>query len=97
MKGRTVDDIKNRMVHTFQYVDNNSPLNYPDNHFDISYSNRVLCSIGVWDQVLEEMIRVTKPGGKVITTCPDWSSFTSTAFSTTFEAIAKVALEYGIG
>ena len=70
---------------------------YPDNHFDISYSNIVLCSIEGWPYVLDEMVRVTKPGGKIITTCPDWSSFSSSAFPTWLEAGFKIGLEKAIG
>ena len=74
-----------------------TPLRYPDNHFDISYSNRILCHVTGWDFLLEEMIRVTKPGGKVITTCPDWSSLTSTVVDTWLEGLIKIFLEQMIG
>lgn len=43
------------------------------------------------------MIRVTKPGGKVITTCPDWSSFTSTALENWVEGSLKIIMEQMIG
>jgi len=43
------------------------------------------------------MIRVTKPGGKVITTCPDWSSFTSTVLPNWVEGLIKLAMEQLIG
>ena len=74
-----------------------TPLTYPDNYFDITYINRVLCSIEGWPFVLDEMVRVTKPGGKVIATCPDWSTFSSSALDTYMEAIMKMILEKAIG
>jgi len=57
----------------------------------------VLCSIKGWPFVLDEMVRVTKPGGKVISTCPDWNTFTSTAMDTWLEVLIKLILEYAIG
>jgi len=56
----------------------------------------VLCSIEGWPLVLDEMVRVTKPGGKVISTCPDWSTFSSSAMETWVEGLIKLALEYAI-
>ena len=57
----------------------------------------MLCSIEGWAFVLDEMVRVTKPGGKVIATCPDWSTFSSSALDTYMEVIMKLILEKAIG
>ena len=80
-----------------QYVGHETPLRYPNNYFDVAYSNRVLCSIEGWPKVLDEMVRVTKPGGKIITTCPDWSTFSSSAMENWLESVVKVVLEFAIG
>ena len=72
-------------------------MTYPDNYFDIVYINRVLCSIEGWPLVLDEMVRVVKPGGKVISTCPDWSTFSSSALDSIVEVAMKLILEKAIG
>lgn len=44
-------------------------LNFPDNTFDVTYTTRVIINLPNWqDQLtgIEECIRVTKPGGKII-------------------------------
>ena len=56
-----------------------------------------MCSIEGWPFVLDEMVRVTKPGGKVIATCPDWNTFTSSALDTVVEVVIKLILEKAIG
>jgi ubiquinone/menaquinone biosynthesis C-methylase UbiE len=41
-------------------------LPFPDNSVDAVLSTLVLCSVGKLDQVLDEVLRVLKPGGRFI-------------------------------
>ncbi len=44
-------------------------LNFPDDTFDVVYTTRVLINLPSWEEqrgALDECVRVTKPGGKVI-------------------------------
>jgi ubiquinone/menaquinone biosynthesis C-methylase UbiE len=66
-----------------RFVSKESPIPYPDNYFDISYANRILCVslTKEYKFVLSEMYRVTKHGGKVIASCPDPSSISTSITS----------------
>jgi SAM-dependent methyltransferase len=54
-------------------------MNFPDNSFDRSYASAVFQHIEDPRQGLSEMIRVTKPGGRVIVVDNDWETFVITA------------------
>ena len=45
---------------------------YPDNFFDIVYSKSVIEHFYYPENMVSEIYRVLKPGGKVVTLCPDW-------------------------
>lgn len=57
----------------FQLADANK-LNFSDNHFDAVYMDRLLISQKNVDLVLEEAIRVLKPGGHIVTTDLDFGT-----------------------
>lgn len=51
-------------------------LPYPDNAFDLVFSNEVIEHVTNDHQTAREMIRVTRPGGRVILFCPNrWYPF----------------------
>ncbi|MGD9109258.1 MAG: methyltransferase domain-containing protein [Gammaproteobacteria bacterium] len=49
-------------------------LNFPDNSFDVSYADRLLVSQNYPDKVISELVRVTKPNGKICITDIDVGS-----------------------
>jgi len=49
-----------------------SPLPYDDNTFDVVYSKSVIEHFYYPEKLVSEIFRVLKPGGLVITLCPDW-------------------------
>ena len=50
----------------------NEPLPYGDDTFDVVYSKSVVEHFYYPEKLVREMYRVLKPGGLVITLCPDW-------------------------
>lgn len=50
------------------------PLPYKDNSFDIIFSKSVLEHFYYPEKLVQEIYRVLKPGGLVITMTPDWQS-----------------------
>lgn len=58
--------IENKTTYIVNRVTSDFPIPFKDNYFDSSYSNRVLHNTNNPDYILREMIRVTKPGGKII-------------------------------
>ncbi len=52
--------------------DLNEKLPYSDNFFDVVYSKSVIEHFYYPENLLSEIYRVLKPGGKVITLTPDW-------------------------
>ena len=50
----------------------NQSLPYPNNYFDVVYSKSVIEHFYYPEKLIQEIFRVLKPGGKVITLCPDW-------------------------
>ena len=45
---------------------------YPDNFFDVVYSKSVIEHFFNPEKLVNEIYRVLKPGGRVITMCPSW-------------------------
>lgn len=45
---------------------------FSDNHFDVVYSKSVVEHFYYPEKIVNEMYRVLKPGGVIITMCPDW-------------------------
>jgi cyclopropane fatty-acyl-phospholipid synthase-like methyltransferase len=50
----------------------NEGIPYPDNFFDVVYSKSVIEHFYYPERMVKEVMRVLKPGGMVITLCPDW-------------------------
>jgi ubiquinone/menaquinone biosynthesis C-methylase UbiE len=73
----------------YQYVSEDDPLQFEDDYFDIAYANRVLCIAGEYKEVLSEMVRVVKPGGQIIASCPDISTFSSSLLNLEKEYVLK--------
>lgn len=51
-------------------------LPYPSNHFDSCRSERVFQHLKNPERALEEMVRVTKPGGRIVVWDADWGTLT---------------------
>ena len=54
-----------------QYMNFNQPLPYPDNFFDYTVSIEVIEHLENQFSFISELVRITKPGGKVIVTTPN--------------------------
>ncbi|MBF0380660.1 MAG: class I SAM-dependent methyltransferase [Magnetococcales bacterium] len=52
----------------------NAKLPYEDNFFDVVFSKSVIEHFYYPDNFMQEIFRVLKPGGLVITMCPDWEA-----------------------
>jgi len=50
----------------------NEGIPYEDNFFDVVYSKSVIEHFYYPERMVKEIFRVLKPGGVVITLCPDW-------------------------
>jgi len=50
----------------------NDDLPFEDNFFDVVYSKSVIEHFYYPERFVQEIYRVLKPGGRVITLCPDW-------------------------
>lgn len=50
----------------------NEGIPYDDNFFDVVYSKSVIEHFYYPEKMVKEVFRVLKPGGVVITLCPDW-------------------------
>ena len=50
----------------------NNLLPYPNNYFDVVYSKSVIEHFYYPEKLIEEIFRILKPGGKIITLTPDW-------------------------
>lgn len=48
------------------------PIPYSDNYFDVVYSKSVIEHFYYPEKLVQEIYRVLKPGGLVITLCPSW-------------------------
>ena len=58
----------------------NEPLPYGDNSFDFVFSKSVLDLFYYPEELIQEIYRVLKPGGLVITMVPDWESVYKTYY-----------------
>jgi ubiquinone/menaquinone biosynthesis C-methylase UbiE len=54
-------------------------LEFADNSFDASRTDRVLQHLDQPERAIAEMVRVTKPGGRVVVLEPDWHAVTITS------------------
>lgn len=50
----------------------NEGIPYEDNSFDVVYSKSVIEHFYYPERMVKEIFRVLKPGGKIVTLCPDW-------------------------
>ena len=53
---------------------NATELPFPDASFDASRSERMFQHLKDPDAVFGEMVRVTKPGGRIVVLDPDWGT-----------------------
>jgi ubiquinone/menaquinone biosynthesis C-methylase UbiE len=74
------------------HVSKFTPIKYQKVFFDVSYANRVLCISKNYKDVLSEMFRVTRVNGKLVASCPDISSFSSSVASLEEEYMLKTKL-----
>jgi len=58
----------------------NEPLPYDDNSFDIVFSKSVLEHFYYPERLVQEIYRILRPGGLVITMVPDWGSMYKTFY-----------------
>ena len=56
------------------------PLPYADDFFDIIFSKSVLEHFYYPEHLVQEIFRITKPGGRVITMVPDWEAVYKTFY-----------------
>ncbi|MFN0316412.1 MAG: methyltransferase domain-containing protein [Burkholderiales bacterium] len=77
-------------------VGNAQTLNYPDATFDAARTDRVLVFVPDVRAALLELVRVTKPGGRVVVTEPDMAAAIadSSDQATTREVLASVCGEF---
>lgn len=66
-------------------------LQYPDCHFDGTRTERVLQHVPDPDAAVRELMRVTKPGGRVCVIDTDWTSSTWDGFDHLVEVTAAIA------
>jgi ubiquinone/menaquinone biosynthesis C-methylase UbiE len=64
-------------------------LDFPDGHFDGVRSERVLQHLSDPDGAIEELRRVTRPGGRVCVLDTDWASFVSDGFDHLDDVVAE--------
>lgn len=50
----------------------NEGIPYPDNYFDVVFSKSVIEHFHYPERLIEEMLRILKPGGLALTLCPAW-------------------------
>ncbi|MFI5998429.1 methyltransferase domain-containing protein [Streptomyces sp. NPDC051362] len=65
-------------------------LNFPDSHFDGVRCERVLQHVSDPDAVITELIRVTRPGGRVCLIDTDWTSSKAYGFDHLDEVLATI-------
>lgn len=59
----------------------NEPLPYSNNSFDVIFSKSVLEHFYYPEKLVQEIYRILKPGGMVITMVPDWESIYKTFYN----------------
>lgn len=64
---------------------------FPDNYFDIVFNDGVLEHLQNFKKAFGEMVRITKPGGKIIVAVPNWLCFPHTIY----KKIVGKRFEYG--
>lgn len=77
---------------------------FPDDHFDSIFSSEVFEHVFNLPEILQELRRVLKPGGRILVTCPfafgeheipsDYARYTSFAMRHMFESNGFVVREY---
>ncbi len=67
-------------------------LDFPDGHFDGVHTERVLQHLSDPEAAIKELIRVTRPGGRVCVVDTDWTSVTSDGFEYLDEVQEQLAL-----
>jgi SAM-dependent methyltransferase len=64
-------------------------LDFPDGHFDGVRCERVLQHLSDPDGAIEELLRVTRPGGRVCVIDSDWTSYSWDGFEHLDEVVAR--------
>ncbi len=69
-------------------------IDYPDEYFDVVFNNGVIEHFPLekknnYNDALSEMLRVLKPGGKIIVDVPNWSCFSHTFYKWLLEKLGK--------
>lgn len=74
-------------------------IDFPDNYFDVVFNEGVIEHFSLdgnptYKDALKEMVRVTKPGGKIIVAVPNWYNFIHTFYKRILKLLNK-DFEYG--
>lgn len=74
-------------------------IDFPDNYFDLVFNEGVIEHFSLkgdpsYEDALNEMIRVTKPGGKIIVAVPNWYNFIHTFYKWLLKILNR-DYEYG--
>lgn len=88
LRGRGYDVVSIDVEKVFedaQVVDANAPLPFANDHFDLVWSSEVIEHLEDPRATIEELRRITKPGGEIILTTPN-------SYMWLFRAIAKIGL-----
>lgn len=67
-------------------------IEFPDAHFDGVHTERVIQHLADPEAAIKELIRVTRPGGRVCVVDTDWTSVTSDGFDHLDEVTEQLAL-----
>jgi ubiquinone/menaquinone biosynthesis C-methylase UbiE len=75
------------------HVGNALDLHFADGSFDGARIDRTLQHLGTPDRALAELVRVTRPGGRIVASEPDWGTLTldSPDAATTQAVLSEVA------
>jgi SAM-dependent methyltransferase len=93
--------------HEYEQIDvfyNGKTLPFPDNHFDSVFSTEVFEHVFNLEEIVGEIKRVMKPGGKILVTCPfaipeheqpnDYARYSSFGLKHLFEKNNFKVIEY---
>lgn len=74
-------------------------IDFPDNYFDVVFNEGVIEHFSLdgnptYKDALKEMVRVTKPGGKIIVAVPNWYNLIHTFYKWALK-VTKKTFEYG--